>query len=93
MPHAWSHSHGSLKLVCYAHFTEEDKKLRQLSHLPESTQSHEGAQARTWLGLFNCKAPALEERKRRLGKDREERTNEKRKQVGFNEQIALDSPD
>lgn len=32
-------------------------------------------------------------RKRRLRKDREERTNEKRKQVGFNEQIALDSLD
>jgi len=32
-------------------------------------------------------------RERRLGKDGEERTNEKRKQMGFNEQIALDSPD
>lgn len=68
-------------------------KLRQLNHLPEYTHSHEVAEAGTWLGHFNCKAYAFEERKRKIRKDGEERLDQKRKQIGFNEQIILDSSD
>lgn len=66
-------------------------KLRQLNHLPEYANSHEVAEAGTWLGLFKCKAQALEERKRKIKKDGEERTDQKRKPMGFLEQIILDS--
>lgn len=66
-------------------------KLNQLNHLPEWAHSQSVAEAGTWLGLFNCKAHAWEERKRNIRKDREERADQKRKQMGFNEQIILDS--
>lgn len=78
---------------CYAHFTDEENKAQTVKSLPEYTHSHEVAEAGTWLGHFNCKAYAFEERRRKIRKDGEERLDQNRKQIGFNEQIILDSSD
>lgn len=65
--------------------------VKSFARIHTRTHSQEAAEAGTWRGLFNRKAQALEERKRKIRKSGGERTDQKRRQTGFNEQIILDS--